>query len=87
MKEKEELEVEEEGGLLGTFVSDAHITIGTAIINIEFFLYFTNSKTDIGPKLLSYLSTIKYSADYVYLCDIKGVNSNYTCAIPENKDL
>ena len=39
-KEKEELEVEEEGGLLGTFVSDAHITIGTAIINIEFFFIF-----------------------------------------------
>jgi hypothetical protein len=40
MKEKEELEVEEEGGLLGTFVSDAHITIGTSIINIEFFFIF-----------------------------------------------
>jgi hypothetical protein len=50
-------------------------------------LYFTNFKTDTGPKLLSYLSRTKNSADYVYLVDIKGVNGNYTYAIPENKDL
>jgi hypothetical protein len=48
MEEKEELEVEE-GGLLGTFVSDMHIIIGTAILNIEFFLCFTDFKMDTGP--------------------------------------
>jgi hypothetical protein len=87
MEEKEEVEVEE-GGLLGTFVSDEHVTTGTATVNMEkTILSFTNFKTDTGPKLLIYLSTTKNSTDYVDLGDIKGVNGNYTYTIPENTDL
>lgn len=76
------------GELLGAFVSDAHTTTGTAIVNKEkTILSFTNFKTDPGPKLLIYLSKTKNSIEFVDLGDIKGVDGNYAYDIPDGTNL
>jgi len=72
----------------GFFVSDAHPTMGTAIVNEAVTnLSLTNFKTDAGPKLLLYLSTEVDSKEYVDLGELKGLEGNYNYAIPAGTDI
>ena len=72
----------------GTFVSDAHPTMGTATVNENVTnLALTNFKTDDGPKLLLYLSTEVDSEEYVDLGELKGLEGNYDYAIPAGTDI
>lgn len=72
----------------GDFISAAHPTSGMAKVNDENTeLYFTNFKTDNGPKLLVYLTSDLDVTEYVDLGDLKGVEGNFTYDIPENTDL
>ena len=72
----------------GTFVSDAHPTMGTATVNLDkTLLSLTNFKTDDGPKLLLYLSSEVDSKEYVDLGDLKGLDGNYEYEIPAGTDI
>ena len=72
----------------GDFVSAAHPTSGMATVNSDgTTLNFTNFKTDNGPKLLVYLSTDIGAQDFVNLGDLKGVEGDYSYAIPEGTDI
>ena len=72
----------------GEFVSDAHPTMGTVVVNEDQSkLSITNFKTDDGPRLLMYLSTDVDSQDFVNLGDLKGLEGDYEYDIPENTDL
>jgi len=72
----------------GDFVSLAHPTSGKASVSKdELTLTFTNFKTDDGPKLLVYLSTDNDATGYVNLGDLKGIEGDFTYAIPEGTDL
>ena len=74
--------------VMGTFVSGAHPTSGTASVNsTNTVLSFKNFKTDDGPKLLVYLTTQVGSSDYISLGDLKGIEGDYTYDIPNNTDL
>ena len=72
----------------GDFVAASHPTSGTATVNSDVTkLSFTNFKTDNGPKLLVYLSTDIGAQDFVNLGDLKGVEGDYSYAIPEGTDI
>lgn len=72
----------------GDFVSAAHPTSGMVSVSADFKeLSFTNFKTDNGPKLLVYLSTDADATAFVNLGDLKGIEGDYTYAIPEGTDL
>jgi len=72
----------------GVFVSDAHPTMGAAMVNEGVTnLALTNFKTDSGPKLLLYLSTEVDSKDYVDLGELKGLEGNYNYVIPAGTDI
>ena len=74
--------------LSGQFVSDAHPTSGTVIVNDDStVLDFESFMTDDGPKLLVYLSATVNSTDYVDLGDLKGISGNYSYTIPADTDL
>jgi hypothetical protein len=76
------------GAVKGSFVSDAHPTSGTATVNENISnLSLTNFKTDNGPKLLLYLSTEVDSKEFVNLGDLKGLNGDYSYAIPAGTDV
>ena len=72
----------------GDFVAASHPTSGTATVNSDVTtLSFANFKTDNGPKLLVYLSTDIGAQDFVNLGDLKGVEGDYSYAIPEGTDI
>ena len=72
----------------GMFVSGAHTTTGSVSVNkAETIINFTNFKTDIGPKLLVYLTTEVGSSDFVSLGDLKGIAGDFIYDIPNNTDL
>ena len=72
----------------GVFVSGAHTTTGSVSVNkAETIVRFTNFKTDIGPKLLVYLTTEVGSNDFISLGDLKGIAGNFMYDIPNNTDL
>jgi len=84
----EEVIEESEAGIKGDFVSGAHTTSGSILVNEQkTLLSFVNFKTDSGPKLLVYLTTAVGSNDYISLGDLKGTSGNFTYNIPENTDL
>ncbi|WP_027136623.1 DM13 domain-containing protein [Gaetbulibacter saemankumensis] len=71
----------------GDFVSSAHPTSGKATINSErTILSFTDFKTDNGPVLEVYLATNNTAESYISLGELKGIEGNYTYALPENID-
>lgn len=73
----------------GNFVSQAHSTSGTAkIVMSNNQLNLETFKTDSGPKLNIYLASNINSikSDYKDLGAIKGINGNYSYAIPANID-
>lgn len=83
-------EVESSSSVLfaGDFVAASHPTSGTATVNSDVTtLSFTNFKTDNGPKLLVYLSTDIGAQDFVNLGDLKGIEGDYSYAIPEGTDI
>ncbi|RPD97745.1 hypothetical protein EGM88_08120 [Aureibaculum marinum] len=83
-----EQEMEETIVSKGSFVSGAHVTSGNVAVSSDGKqLNFTNFKTDNGPKLLVYLTTNVGSSDFVSLGDLKGIQGNYTYAIPSNTDI
>ncbi|MFD1292230.1 DM13 domain-containing protein [Lutibacter holmesii] len=72
----------------GDFVSAAHPTSGMATVSSDgSTLNFTNFKTDDGPKLLVYLSTDPNASEFVDLGDLKGIEGDYSYAIPEGTDI
>ena len=72
----------------GVFVSDAHPTMGTAVVNENMTnLALTNFKTDDGPTLLLYLSTEVDSQEYVDLGELKGLEGDFNYAIPVGTDI
>lgn len=72
----------------GDFVAAAHPTSGmVAVSDDETTLTFTNFKTDNGPKLLVYLSSDTDATEFVNLGDLKGIEGNYTYAIPDGTDI
>lgn len=74
--------------VMGDFMSGAHPTSGKASVNDKNTeLSLTNFKTDNGPKLLLYLSSDVNATEYVNLGDLKGIEGNFTYAIPANTDL
>ena len=74
--------------VMGDFVDRAHPTSGKASVNSDkTVLSFTNFKTDNGPKLLVYLTTDVASTEFVNLGDLKGIQGDFTYAIPVNTDL
>jgi len=73
----------------GDFVSSAHTTRGLATIDsTETTLTLTNFKTDAGSDLNIYIASNinNVTSDFIALDDIKGVNGNYTCNLPDNKN-
>lgn len=73
----------------GNFVSQSHPTSGTAkVITDKSKLNFETFKSDSGPDLNIYLaanlSNIK--SDFIDLGDIKGLDGNYSYALPANVD-
>lgn len=73
----------------GDFISGAHTTSGIASIDQdETTLTLTNFKTDSGPDLNIYLATsnTNVTSDFIDLGNIKGVDGNYTYALPSNTD-
>ena len=84
----EEVVTETTMNVMGDFVSGAHPTSGKASVNDKkTTLSLTNFKTDNGPKLLLYLSTDVNSTEFVNLGDLKGIEGDFTYAIPENTNL
>lgn len=76
-------------GFEGNFVSAVHTTSGTASIDSsETNLVLTNFKTDSGPDLNIYIASNlnNVTSDFIDLGDIKGINGDYTYALPNNKD-
>jgi hypothetical protein len=74
--------------VMGDFISGAHPTSGKAVVDDKKTqLTLSDFKTDTGPKLLLYLSTDIKSTEYVNLGDLKGIEGDFTYAIPENTDL
>ncbi|MEX1383904.1 DM13 domain-containing protein [Lutibacter sp.] len=86
--ENEDNNINETIFAMGDFIDGTHPTSGKATVNSDkTTLIFTNFKTDIGPKLLVYLSTDTNSTEYVNLGDLKGVSGDFTYSIPANTDL
>ncbi len=72
----------------GTFISGAHTKTGSVSVSkAEIIISFTDFKTDIGPKLLVYLTTEVGSNDFVSLGDLKGIAGDFMYDIPNNTDL
>ncbi|MBG7630810.1 MAG: DM13 domain-containing protein [Bacteroidetes bacterium] len=87
VEEMEEVVVEMTSNVMGDFVSLAHPTSGKASVSKDgLTLTFTNFKTDSGPKLLVYLSTDNSATSYVNLGDLKGIEGDFTYAIPAGTD-
>ena len=85
---EEEIVVETPMAVMGDFISGAHPTSGKASVNDKnTALLLTNFKTDNGPKLLVYLSSDVNATEFVNLGDLKGIEGNFTYAIPANTDL
>ncbi|WP_236252724.1 DM13 domain-containing protein [Echinicola sp. 20G] len=79
-----------EGDVLyqGDFKSDAHPTSGVATVNqSKSQLSFTNFKTDPGPLLEVYLATDQNATNYVSLGELKGIEGDFSYAIPNNVNL
>ena len=93
MENSAEIVVEEAEGVntvlfAGDFVAASHPTSGMATVSSDgSTLNFTNFKTDNGPKLLVYLSTDIGAQDFVNLGDLKGIEGDYSYAIPEGTDI
>jgi len=88
MEIEEEIVVETPMAVMGDFISGAHPTSGKASVNDKnTALLLTNFKTDNGPKLLVYLSSDVNATEFVNLGDLKGIEGNFTYAIPANTDL
>ena len=84
----EEVIEEEVATLKGNFVSVAHETTGTVLVNdMKSKLSLINFKTDRGPKLLVYLCTNVNANDFVSLGELKGTSGDFTYDIPTNTDL
>ena len=80
---------DEKPAFVGQFQSSAHPTSGTASINTdETTLTFSAFKTDSGPNLDIYLVSDlgNIEGDYIDLGDIKGVDGDYTYALPAGTD-
>ena len=88
MEMEEEITMNNSNFVMGDFVDRAHPTSGKASVNSDkTILSFTNFKTDNGPKLLVYLTTDVASTEFVNLGDLKGIQGDFTYAIPVNTDL
>lgn len=73
---------------MGDFVALAHPTSGMASINNDkSILTFKGFKTDDGPKLLVYLSSDNNATEYVDLGELKGIEGDFTYAIPTDTDV
>lgn len=75
---------------LGQFVSVAHPTRGTVVVNAEGTkLDITNFRTDRGPILEFYLATdLRITNDnFVTLGVLKGLNGDFEYDIPEGTNL
>ena len=78
-----------EASFKGDFVSAVHPTSGVASVNPEeTTLSLTNFSSDSGPDLNIYLATSLANVvnDFIDLGDIKGIDGNYTYALPDNVD-
>ena len=74
---------------LGSFISSAHPTSGTATVNKDqTLLSLAQFKTDSGPALNIYLASDinNVEGDYIDLGVIKGVNGNYVYDLPTSTD-
>ncbi len=71
--------------LTGVFMSAAHPTSGTAVVNKQHtLLTLTNFKTDAGPVLEFYLATDLTASNYISLGMLKGLDGNYTYDLPNS---
>jgi len=74
---------------IGSFVSSAHTTSGTAEINKdETKLSLTNFKSSTGPDLNIYLASdlSDVEGDYLDIGDMKGVAGDFTYDLPSSTD-
>lgn len=72
-------------GYIGSFISQAHTTTGTAIVNAEnTTLTLSDFMTDNGPKLEVYLTTDLTAGNYISLGELQGVSGTYNYTLPQS---
>ena len=83
--EEAQMTMEEMDGLSGEFITAAHTTTGTAIVNenrTQLELIAFNS--DDGPLLELYLATDLNATDYLSLGELQGLEGDFVYDLPNN---